>query len=133
MQSGLPRRLAVLALPALLAAAVLGGCGPTVATSSSPSASGVAVELEVTTDRGAEFLYMPDELHAPARTSVRLTFRNVSTESHNLTFGAPIGTATQTIVESGESDVVDLVTPGPGRYAFVCTIHMDMTGTLVVD
>lgn len=116
----------ILALAAVLAA----GCaGP---AQSTPSAS-AAVELVVTTDGGADLRFVPAEVIAPARTRVRVTFRNVSTQPHNLTFDAPIVAGTRTIVEAGGVDAIELVTPGPGRYAFSCTIHVGMSGTLAVN
>ena len=36
-------------------------------------------------------------------------------------------------VEPGASDAATFVTPGPGSYTFVCTIHMGMAGTLTVE
>ena len=63
---------------------------------------------------------------------VRITFRNESSQPHNLTFPAPISAASMTIVEPGMSATVDLLTPAPGSYPFVCTIHVGMSGTLTV-
>ena len=40
--------------------------------------------------------------------------------------------ATRTIVEPGGSDLLSVVPPGPGAYAFVCTIHEGMAGRLLV-
>jgi plastocyanin len=90
------------------------------------------VEVVVTTDTGADLRFMPSDPSAPARTQVRLVFRNVSTQPHNLTLDAPLSRGTRTIVEAGSSDVIDFVTPAPGRYTFACTIHMGMTGALTV-
>lgn len=124
------RRRAILGTILAAAGVLAAGCaGP---AQSTPSAS-AAVELVVTTDAGADLRFVPGEVIAPARTRVRVTFRNVSTQPHNLTFDGPIGGGTRTIVEAGGSDAVELVTPGPGRYAFGCTIHMGMSGTLAVN
>jgi len=124
-------------LRAILAAAivVVTGCvaGWAASAQPTPSTSAAPLELTVTTDLAEGLRFLPAEIRAPARAHVRVTLRNLSTESHNLTFQAPIAAATRTIVEAGGSDVVDFVTPGPGRYAFVCTIHMEMSGTLEVE
>jgi plastocyanin len=117
---------AVLASAVVLAA----GCA---AAMQPPSSASAPVELVVTTDVGADLRFVPGEVSAPARTRVRVVFRNVSTQSHNLTFEAPIAGGTRTIVEPGGSDTLELLTPGPGRYAFGCTIHMGMSGTLAVN
>lgn len=51
---------------------------------------------------------------------------------HNLTFQAPINVATATVVEPGSSQTVEFKAPDPGEYAFVCTLHPEMSGTLIV-
>lgn len=117
---------AILASAAVLAAGCATPAQPTPSTSA-------AFELAVTTDVGTDLRFVPDEVTAPPRTRVRVMFRNVSTLPHNLTFDAPIAGGTRTIVEAGGSDAIELVTPGPGRYAFGCTIHVGMSGTLAVN
>ena len=92
-----------------------------------------ALELMVESAAGETLAFVPDSIRAPAGTFVRITFRNGSSQEHNLTFQAPISVGSDTIVAAGASDAVELVTPGPGTYSFVCTIHMGMSGTLTVD
>jgi plastocyanin len=91
-----------------------------------------ALELVVASAGGDALAFVPDVIGAPAGRNVRITFRNESTQPHNLTFPAPIAAASMTIVEPGTSDAVQLLTPGPGSYPFVCTIHVGMSGTLTV-
>jgi plastocyanin len=119
----------MVALAVAVLAVVVAGCVPT--AQATPS-NGV-VEVIVATDTAADLRFVPAEVTAPARTPIRVTLRNLSTQPHNLTFESPVDRGTRTIVEPGGSDVVDMVTPGPGRYAFACTIHMGMSGTLVVE
>jgi plastocyanin len=119
------RLLALLALVAGLA------CGCVRADTASPGAT-AALELTVGSAAGDALAFSPDMVGAPSGTRVRITFRNDSSQPHNLTFPAPISAASMTIVEPGMSDAVDLLTPGPGTYAFVCTIHVGMAGTLTV-
>jgi plastocyanin len=123
--------LATFLLGLASAVTLLAGCAAW--APATPSPSPVVVELTVATDTAAGLRYVPDQIGAPAHARVRLTLRNLSTEAHNLTFDAPVSGATRTIVEPGGSDVIDLVTPAPGRYSFVCTIHMEMSGTLTVE
>jgi plastocyanin len=125
-----PGRRAV--LRAILGFALLFAASCATSPPASPSTSGAVMEVVVATDVAAKLLFRPTEVSAPARTRIRLTFRNVSTQAHNLTFDAPMSGATRTIVEAGGSDAIDFLTPGPGRYSFACTIHMGMTGTLTV-
>jgi plastocyanin len=87
----------------------------------------------VTTDGAAELRFLPGEVTAPAHTPLRVVFRNASTQPHNLTFAAPIAGRSRTIVEAGTSDTIELTAREPGRFAFGCTIHMGMSGTLVVE
>ena len=124
---GLKRRAGRAAL--LASAAVLAAC---VASAQPVPTAGDSPEVVVTTDSGAELRFVPAEVVAPPNTPVRLVFRNASTQPHNLTFDAPLAGRTRTIVEAGGSDVIELTTPGPGRYGFGCTIHMGMSGTLDV-
>jgi plastocyanin len=102
--------------------------GPT--TSSAPA--GETVEITVGTDTGAELKFDPPQVTIQAGTTVRVTFENRSSMPHNLTFQAPINVATATVVEPGSSETVEFKAPDPGEYAFVCTLHPGMAGTLIV-
>lgn len=110
---------------------VLAGCA--VAAPPAPSSSGAVRQVVIATDPATELRFVPAAVSAAPTSAIRLTFRNVSTQAHNLTFADPKLGATRTIVEAGGSDAFDLVTPGPGRYSFACTIHMEMSGTLTVE
>ena len=90
-------------------------------------------ELTVNSAVGDTLAFVPDTVTAKHGETVRITFRNVSSLDHNLTLQAPISVGTRTIVEAGSTDAVTLLTPGPGQYVFVCTIHMGMSGTLAVE
>lgn len=110
--------------------AVAAACAMPVASHPSPTPG---LELAVSSASGDDLTFVPAAISAPAATLVRVTFRNDSSQAHNLTFQAPISAATQTIVEAGASDAATFLTPGPGIYTFVCTIHMGMSGTLTVE
>lgn len=92
-----------------------------------------AYEVVVAVAPGDGLAFEPDAISAPPATLVRVGLRNDSSQAHNLTFQAPISAATRTIVEAGGSDSATFVSPGPGSYTFVCTIHMGMTGSLTVE
>ena len=85
------------------------------------------------TDTGAELKFDPAEVTVQAGADVRLTFENRSTVPHNLTFQGPINVATSTIVAPGTSETLEFKAPDAGEYAFVCTLHPGMGGTLVVE
>lgn len=118
--------------PAVMLAAALvivGSCGPV--DGAGPGQT-PALELSIATGPGDALTFEPSVAVAPPGTTVLITFDNVSTQSHNLTFEAPIQGATRTIVEPGDTDSFVIRTPGPGRYTFVCTVHLDMRATLEV-
>lgn len=112
----------------LLSGVLLGGCA---ANGAGPSPT-PAIELTVASAAGATLLFLPEVVAAPADTPVRIMFVNASNQAHNLTFQAPISLGTRTIVEAGASEAIELRTPAPGLYPFVCTIHLGMSGTLTV-
>lgn len=91
-----------------------------------------AVPLEVRTQPGDGTAFEPASVLAPPNTPVALTFTNVSAVEHNLLFLDPITVSTRAIVRPGESDHMEFATPAAGTYQFVCTIHEDMRGSLVV-
>ena len=94
---------------------------------------GQAHEVVVDVPPGEGLTFEPEAIAAPAASLLRVTLRNRSNEAHNLTFQAPIAAETRTIVEAGAEDSVTFVTPGPGGYTFVCTIHIGMSGTLTIE
>jgi plastocyanin len=110
--------------------AVAAACALPTAAGPSPTPG---VELAVASAPGDALTFVPDAISAPAATLVRVHYQNDSSQAHNLTFQAPISAATQTIVDAGASGEATFVTPGPGSYTFVCTIHIGMAGTLTVE
>jgi glucose/arabinose dehydrogenase/plastocyanin len=113
----------------------VGGASPAPTAASSPSSapSGETFEITVGTDTGAELRFEPGEVSLPAGADVRLTFENRSTVPHNLTFQGPPNVATSTIVAAGASETLEFKAPDAGEYAFVCTLHPGMAGTLLVE
>ena len=105
---------------------------PTAATTASSGSEGVTIT--VGTDSDAALLFVPRTVEAPANTPVRLIFNNTSTQPHNLLIPAPISAKTKLIVSAGATDTIEFITPAPGKYRFVCSVHEDegMVGTLQV-
>ena len=95
--------------------------------------SGATGEVTVGTDTGAELKFDPGEVTVQAGADVRLTFENRSTVPHNLTFQGPPNVATATIVAAGTTETLEFKAPDAGEYAFVCTLHPGMAGTLLVE
>jgi plastocyanin len=44
-----------------------------------------------------------------------------------------IDAATSTVVAAGATETISFTAPDPGSYAFVCTLHPGMDGTLTVE
>ena len=93
---------------------------------------GGQVELVIRTDEGANNRFVPDEAEVPAGAEVTLTFENIATVPHNLTFGPPINAATAPVVQPGASETIEFTAPEPGDYDWMCTLHPGMEGTLRV-
>jgi plastocyanin len=111
------------------------GTIPSPTDSAAPSSAppGETVEITVGTDTGAELKFDPAEVTVPAGADVRLTFENRASVPHNLTFQGLPNVATATIVVAGASETLEFTPPDAGAYAFVCTLHPGMGGTLVVE
>jgi plastocyanin len=107
------------------------GNSPAATSQSSPQTSPVAgSEILIQTDTGTANEFVPAEATATAGSNVLLTFENLATVPHNLTFGPPTNAATATIVQPGSSETLEFTVPGPGDYEWVCTLHPGMEGTL---
>jgi plastocyanin len=107
--------------------------GPRSSPGASGSPAGEATAITIGTRAGAETEFEPDELSVPAGAPISITFQNKSSLPHNLTFQAPINVASGPIVNPGASENVELPAQEPGDYAFVCTLHPGMAGTLTVE
>ena len=106
---------------------------PSAAASAGASPAGDATPLTIGTRTGTELEFEPDEVSVPAGSGVSVTFSNLASLPHNLTFSAPINVATGPVVEPGASETIELDAPAPGDYTFMCTIHPGMEGTLTVE
>ncbi len=122
---------------------VVASAAPSPPASASPAASasagpagspaGDGTPLTIGTRTGSELEFEPDEVSVPAGSHVAVTFENLASLPHNLTFSAPISVATAAVVEPGASETIEFDAPEPGDYEFACTIHPGMTGTLTVE
>ena len=68
-------------------------------------------EISVATDTGGALTFDPGEITVPAGATVRLTFTNKATVPHNLTFEDPIGAATDTVIDPGDSQTIEFTAP----------------------
>jgi plastocyanin len=117
--------LAPLALVILGTALVVGG---SLGTASAGPDSGVVRTISARTT-----VFIPTVLSVPRDAIVSVTFRNDSTEPHNLILLEPIGVGTDPVVDPGQSRTIRFTSPGTGEYTFVCNVHEGMTGVLRVQ
>lgn len=124
----------LLAGSAMTAALALTACGGGSGNTSSGGASGgQPTMITITTDTGAEPKFNPATYEAPANSPVKIVFKNISTiQPHNLVFQSGLTVKGADSVAPGQSETLDVTTPGPGSYKFVCTLHPGMEGTLNV-
>jgi plastocyanin len=115
-----PRRLALLLVAGALAAAGCGGAGqsPTV---SSPVV-GPTVQAQI-----VDLAFTPTEVSITAGTTVNWT--NTGDVAHTVT-AADGSFKSEGILDPGETYEHTFGTPG--TFAYVCTIHATMSGTVVV-
>lgn len=106
---------------------------PSAATSPGASPAGDATPLAIGTRTGTETEFEPDEVSVPVGSRVSVTFTNLASIPHNLTFNAPIDVATSPVVDPGASETIEFAAPEPGDYTFQCTLHPGMQGTLTVE
>ena len=116
----------ILVAVVLLFAVVSQGAEPGTAQAEGPP------PLEIGTGEGASLEFEPKAVTAPANVQVAVTFTNHSTLPHNLSFDEPIAVKT-TDIAGGASETINITTPAPGSYKFVCTIHPGMEGELAVQ
>jgi plastocyanin len=119
------RAIGILAVVLVVAGAVVVG-----RAAADRGGSPAALTIESAVGRRA---FVPSSARVAAGSAVRVLFRNRSDEAHNLTFLAPLEVGTDTIVESGREQLVELAAPARGSYRFVCTIHPGMGGVLSVE
>ena len=122
-------------LPALIAAALLAGCGGDDATldtgtaappaeTSSATPEGTTAEVSI-----ADFAYDPATVTVKAGTAVSWTNEDAAAHTATISTGArKFDTET---IEEGQTATVTFNTPG--TYAYTCVFHPLMKGTLVVE
>ena len=109
------------------------GGTPSPAPSAGGTPGGEAAQVTIGTDTGGALLFDPETASVAGGGTVQVTFENVSTVPHNLTFQDPINAETATVVAPGASETIEFEAPAPGDYPFVCTLHPGMDGTLTIE
>lgn len=127
------RRSALLSL-GLFAAIAIAACGTTTASSapaasnpasqpaaSGPAAGGTAVDI-------ADFAFNPQSITVSAGDTV--TWTNSDTAPHSVVFDDSSITSSENL-NQGDTFEADFATAG--TFAYICGIHSNMTGTVVVE
>ena len=139
----MPRRprSAVCAGISLVLMAVVAGCSNTESSanrtpnSGSATASTVNGIQQVTIDANDLFRFVPDTVYVHAGREVKVTLvRTGPGAPHDWQLTGFPGIAIPLETAQGESLSTTFMPPAPGRYQFVCSIHLKQgqTGTLVV-
>ena len=124
MIQGLGRVIAATALVVLGIGAV-GGLGAPV-SSAQPT-------ILIATAPGEQLAFEPAEIRLGDTGPLEIAFRNRSALDHNLVFVRGANARTPTIVRPGTTESLSLHLERPGTYAFVCTIHEGMAGSITVE
>lgn len=135
----LPRSLSRSLATLLLASAVLlSGCQTQSAINREPhsgsvtaSASAGVQDVTITTDQSFRFYPSTITVH-PGKVKITLTHTGTGAPHDWSLNGFPA--ANVPLVSPGETKSVEFTAPSPGRYTFICTIHVaqGQTGTLIV-
>ncbi len=136
----------VLGLGTVLAACSSSADGSSVAAESQAAASGgagadagsggaevVDGSVEVTAE---EMAFSTDTITAPAGEDFTISFTNNDTVPHNLSVYTEEGgevIVQGEILNQGESEEIDVSALEAGTYYFVCDLHPEMNGQLVVE
>jgi len=114
------KRLLLVLVSVAVATAGCGGGGHD-ATASAPS-GGTPSSISI-----RDFKFSPDTISVPSGARVGVTNSDSAPHSVTADDGKSFDSGT---IQSGASGSIQA--PGPGSYAYHCTIHPFMTGTLVV-
>ena len=138
------RRSAILALT-LLVGVILAACssgtgngGASGAAGGSGSAGGgtVAVTDGAVEISAANLEFDANVIQAPAGEAFTVSFTNDDSAPHNWSLYTEEGgdaIVQGEVIEGGATTEIEVEALEPGEYFFVCDVHPDMTGTVVVE
>jgi plastocyanin len=135
------RRGAIPTLSLTLALALVacgGGDDGSPAASDDSSAGGTVAVVDGNVDLSADDLeFDASVIEAPAGEEFTITFTNLETQPHNVAVDTEEGgdeVVTGEVI-TGPDVTTTITVPAldPGEYFFVCDVHPDMNGTIVVE
>ena len=115
-------------LPALLAAALLAGCGGDDDTPAAGAAATNAGSAPVTSIRIADFLFSPET--ATVKAGRRITVSNADRAPHTLTQEGESPSFDSGTIKGGKRGSVTFA--APGTFTYYCVFHPTMKGTVTV-
>jgi plastocyanin len=135
------RRGALLTLSLGLALALVacgGGDDPSPAASDDSSAGGTVAVVDGNVDLSADDLqFDANVIQAPAGEEFTITFTNLESQPHNVAVDTEEGgdeiVTGEVITGPDATTTITVPALDPGEYFFVCDVHPDMNGTIVVE
>ena len=135
------RRSALLTVSLGLALALVacgGGDDPSPAASDDSSAGGTVAVVDGNVDLSADDLeFDATVIEAPAGEEFTITFTNLESQPHNVAVDTEEGgdeiVTGEVITGPDATTTITVPALDPGEYFFVCDVHPDMNGTIVVE
>jgi plastocyanin len=135
------RRSALLTVSLGLALALVacgGGDDPSPAASDDSSAGGTVAVVDGNVDLSADDLeFDANVIEAPAGAEFTITFTNLESQPHNVAVDTEEGgdeiVTGEVITGPDATTTITVPALDPGEYYFVCDVHPDMNGTIVVE
>jgi plastocyanin len=123
---------------ALALVACGGGDAPSPAASDDSSAGGTVAVVDGNVDLSADDLqFNANVIEAPAGEEFTITFTNLESQPHNVAVDTEEGgdeiVTGEVITGPDATTTITVPALDPGEYFFVCDVHPDMNGTIVVE